>query len=80
MQMQSEWLRLALCAVLLGIISVSITNCGLSEDGPGAVFVDPGMYDGYHCDDLIRRWKVLIARQEDLKNLIDKANESAPEA
>jgi hypothetical protein len=79
MQSQSECLHLISCAVLL-CTSLMMANCGLTADGPGAVFVDPGMYDGYHCDDLIRRWKVLIARQEDLKNLIDKANESAPEA
>jgi len=71
MQSQSECLHQISCAVLL-CTSPMMANCGLTADGPGAVFVDPGMYDGYHCDDLIRRWKVLIARQEDLKNLIDK--------
>ena len=77
MQMQSEWLRLALCAVLLGIISVSINNCGLSEDGPGAVFVDPGKYALYDCNTLGLRWKELITREKDLRNLIEKSSESA---
>jgi hypothetical protein len=78
MQSQSECLRLIFCTVLL-CTSLMITNCGLSTDGPGAAFVDPGMYanSSYHCDDLFRRLKVLTARQKELQNLIDKARESA---
>ncbi len=34
----------------------------------------------YHCDDLARRWKQLIARENDLRTLIDKANESTARA
>lgn len=78
MQSHSECLRLIFCTLLLST-SLMMTNCGLTTDGPGALFVDPGMYANslYHCDDLIRRWKELLARQKDLKSLIDRANESA---
>ena len=76
MQSHSEYLRLIFCTLLL-CTSLMMTDCGLTTDGPGAAFVDPGKYDAYHCDDLIRRWKVLIARQKDPKSLIDKADQSA---
>jgi hypothetical protein len=78
MQSLSEHWRLIFCTLLL-CTSLMMTNCGLTTDGPGAVFVDPGMYANslYHCDDLILRWKVLLAREKDLKSLIDKANQSA---
>ena len=78
MQSHSEYLRLIFCTLLL-CTSLMMTDCGLTTDGPGAVFVDPGKYANsqYHCDDLIRRWKVLLAREKELKSLIDKANQSA---
>lgn len=37
--------------------------------------VDPARYDGYHCKDLAEQWKGLLAREKQLRNLIDKANE-----
>jgi hypothetical protein len=78
MQSHSECLRLIFCSLLLGTSPI-MTGCGLTTDGPGTVFVDPGKYANsqYHCDDLILRWKELLAREKDLKGLIDKANESA---
>jgi hypothetical protein len=54
-----------------------MTDCGPAADGPGAVFVDPGKYTFYDCNALGVRWKDLTARQRELQNLIDKADESA---
>jgi hypothetical protein len=55
---------------------LALSGCGLSTDGAGALFVDPGRYTLYHCDDLAARRKVLIARENELRGLIERAGES----
>lgn len=76
MQSQSGCLRLIFCSVLLCTF-LMMTDCGLTTDGPGAAFVDPGEYDLYDCNALGLRWQKLIVREKELKSLIDRANESA---
>lgn len=63
----------AALAPLLAMTTV-LTGCGLS-DGPGALFVDPGRYAGFHCKDLIAESQNLAKRERDLRNLMDKASE-----
>jgi hypothetical protein len=60
---------------LLGFAPLAVTGCGLS-DGAGALFVDPGRYTLYHCDDLAARRKALVARENELRGLIERAAES----
>jgi hypothetical protein len=64
--------RLGLACAGLGIFA--LTGCG-QADGPGVLLVDPGRYSAYHCNDLAPRWKVLVAREKELRGLMDKANE-----
>jgi hypothetical protein len=54
---------------------LALAGCGLS-DGAGAIFVDPGRYALYHCDDLAAQRKLLIARENELRGLIERAGES----
>jgi hypothetical protein len=54
---------------------VALSGCGLS-DGAGALFVDPGRYTLYRCDDLAAQRKVLVARENELRGLIERAGES----
>jgi len=64
-----------LCVFLVCAIGVvAVGGCSFSE-GPGTVFVDPGHYSVYHCNDLATRWKALLAREQELRNLMDKAGE-----
>ncbi len=60
--------------MLSGLAAGALGGCGLS-DGPGSILVDPGHYSAYHCDDLAARWKVLLAREKELRGLMDKASE-----
>jgi hypothetical protein len=60
---------------ILGLVLCGLTGCGMS-DGAGALFVDPGRYTLYRCDDLAARRKVLVARETELRGLIEKASES----
>jgi hypothetical protein len=47
------------------------------SDGAGALFVDPGRYTLYRCEDLATRRQVLTTRENELRGLIEKASESA---
>jgi hypothetical protein len=60
---------------LLSLAALALAGCGLSDGGPGAVLVDPGHYAAYHCDGLADRWKILLAREKELRGLMDKASE-----
>ena len=62
-------------AALPSFVLLALAGCG--SDGPGAIFVDPGRYTLYHCDDLATRRKALIAREGELRGLMERANESA---
>jgi hypothetical protein len=62
-------------AGLIGAVAAgALSGCGIG-DGPGALFVDPGRYVAYHCNELADRWKQLLAREKELRNLMDKASE-----
>ena len=64
-------------AVLVGAIAaVALAGCGFA-DGPGTLIVDPGRYSVYHCNDLTARSKSLLAREQELRNLMDKASEGS---
>jgi hypothetical protein len=60
---------------LSSLAVIALSGCGLS-DGAGALFVDPGRYTLYHCDDLAARRKVLMTRESELRGLIERAGES----
>jgi hypothetical protein len=64
-----------LVGAILGFVLCGLTGCGMS-DGAGALFVDPGRYTLYRCEDLAARRKVLVAREAELRGLIEKASES----
>jgi hypothetical protein len=68
-------MRIAWQAALSLVLS-ALTGCGLS-DGAGAIFVDPGRYTLYRCEDLAARRQVLATRENELRGLIEKASESA---
>jgi hypothetical protein len=67
--------RLILSGVLLTLVVLTVGSCG--SDDPGAMWVDLGKFAFYKCDDLAQRWKELVARENDLRGLIDKANETS---
>ena len=58
-----------LCAVA-GLLA----GCSTS-DGVHSVMIDPGHYSVYHCDGLQARLKALLAREQELSNLMQRASE-----
>jgi len=64
----------ALVGVL--IAAAVLAGCSTMKDGVGALMVDPGRYEGYNCKELAGQWSALLAREKQLRNLIDRADES----
>jgi hypothetical protein len=61
---------------------VTVLACGAlagcaSSDGMTAFIVDPGHYSVYHCKDFKAQLAYLISRQQQLRELMDKAGESS---
>jgi len=63
------------CA-MLAVAVAALGGCSLPE-GAGSLLVDPGHYSAYHCNELAARWKVLVAREKDLRNLMARADQGA---
>jgi|GEM_PF-1430978 hypothetical protein len=62
-----SWVALALANLLVGCTS----------NDSGELLIDPGRYAVYKCDDLAARWKVVLAREKELRDLMDKASQTA---
>jgi hypothetical protein len=62
------------CALFAG----ALTGCGGFGlgNGPGSWNVDPGKYDGYHCNDLVIRWTQLLDREKELRALMARASQA----
>jgi hypothetical protein len=54
--------------------AVMLAACSLSN-GPGTLIDDPGRFSVLHCKDLISQWNSLVAREQELRKLQDKASE-----
>jgi hypothetical protein len=55
---------------------IALGGCGsLRTDGVASLAVDPARYEGLHCKDLVGQLNGLVAREKQLRNLIDKASE-----
>ncbi len=54
-------------------LALALAGCGLT--GEGSLIVDPSRYAGYRCNDLTGQWKALLARQQELQGLMDKAGD-----
>jgi hypothetical protein len=69
--------RCANVVVFAGVLFAAAALAGCStSDGVGALMVDPGRYEGYNCKDLVGQWNGLVSREKQLRDLIDKADES----
>ncbi len=60
------------CLLLAGLVGTALAGC---SSGAGSLFVDPGHYSAYHCNDLAAQWKILVAREKELRALMDRADQ-----
>lgn len=63
------------CAALLLLTASALAGCS-TTDGLDSMLVDPSRYEGYNCKDLAGQLQALNKREKDLRNLIDRADES----
>jgi len=56
------------------LIAGTLVSCSMS-DGVGSFMVNPSRYSAYHCNALVSRLSELIERQNDLRNLMDRASD-----
>jgi hypothetical protein len=61
-------------AVICAIAGIALSGCGLS-DGPGQLIVAPGMFDAFHCNDLVKQWDTLNKREQDLRANMSRASQ-----
>jgi len=55
--------------------ALALAGCG--GDGVGALMVDPAHYEGARCNELVSQLSGLVSREAQLRNLMDKADESS---
>lgn len=60
------------CGLLVVLVVTTLAGC---SKGAGSLLVDPGHYSAYHCNDLAAQWKVLAAREKELRDLMDRADQ-----
>jgi hypothetical protein len=63
----------AVAAAAFLLVVTTLSGCG--SDGVGALMVDPARYEGFNCKDLAGQWKNLITRENQLRSLINRADE-----
>lgn len=58
------------------LLAGAVAGCS-AGDGAGALLIDPGRYSAYHCNDLAARAKILAAREKELSELMERADQGA---
>lgn len=58
--------------LLTWIVAAALGGC---SNGAGSLLIDPGRYSTYHCNDLATRWKELVKREKELRDLMDRADQ-----
>jgi hypothetical protein len=72
-QIRSTISRVGAISTLFVIaLAGAVAGCSTSVD---TYLVDPGHYSAYHCKQLVDRLKELQTRENELRDLIDKASE-----
>ncbi|MGA9896113.1 MAG: hypothetical protein WBE48_14880 [Xanthobacteraceae bacterium] len=55
------------------VFGVACALFGCTSNDSGELLIDPGRYAVYKCDDLATRWKIVSAREKELRGLMDRA-------
>lgn len=63
-------------AAMLMLTAIALADCS-TTDGLDSMLVDPSRYEGYNCKDLVNQLQALDKREKNLRNLIDRADESS---
>jgi len=69
------WLRKR--AVLGVLIAGAVSACSSVSNNPLTVFADPGKYQYFSCEQIVANRNVWSAKEQELKMLMDKADQGA---
>jgi hypothetical protein len=72
---RAAW-RVAL-AVCGSIAAASLAGCASPADNPFTIFADPGKYQYNNCEQIATQRKYWSGREQELRMLMDKADQSA---
>jgi hypothetical protein len=67
-------MRIAL--LLVAITSLTVTACTSALENPVTVFADPGRYEFHNCEQLAEQRRGGKKREQELKQLMDRAERS----
>jgi hypothetical protein len=62
---------------LAGLVAALLSGCSSTGDNPPTVFADPGKYQFSDCAQLAQQRKRLSSREQELRQLMDRAEQSA---
>jgi hypothetical protein len=68
--------RLAHGFAWLAALELACALCGCAGNDSGALLIDPGRYELFKCDDLATRWRLVSAREKELRALMDRASQT----
>jgi hypothetical protein len=57
------------------LLTASLGACALATDNLASVFTDPAKYDFTPCPELAKREELLAAREQKMRELMDKASQ-----
>ncbi len=63
-------------ALLVAAVALVSALAGCTSNDRDELLIDPGRYTAFKCDDLAARWKLVSAREKELRGLMDRANQS----
>jgi hypothetical protein len=63
-------------AFLVGLATACLAACSSTGDAPLTFFADPGKYQYHNCEQLAVATKQTSSRQQELKTLMEKAEQS----
>jgi len=63
---------------LVGFMAGSmLVGCTSTADSPVTIFADPGQYQYFNCEQLVGQRKYWTGREQEIKQLMDKAGQDA---
>ncbi len=65
------------CGLFCGVVVSTLGACSTSSDSSYSLFVDPSQFSYYTCPQIAADIKTWTKRQQDLKALMDRADQSA---
>jgi hypothetical protein len=63
--------------LLVAITSLTVTACTSALENPVTVFADPGKYEFHNCEQLAEQRRAGKKREQELRQLMDRAEQSA---